>query len=343
MKAAIFRGSNRPLEIEEISVPAVEPGEVLVKVAACGVCHTDLHYLDHGVPTFKPPPLILGHEAAGTVAQCGVGVTHFKEGDRVLIPAVFACGHCAACRTGRENICRSMVMLGNNIDGAYAEYVKVPAKDIFPLPPEVPLVEGAIIADALSTPFHAVTNRARVRPGDTVVVFGCGGVGINVVQVAAVAGGIVIAVDKLERKLEIARELGAHHTLLAGAADVKKEIRKVTGGGADIAIEAIGNPETMALAFETLRPGGRLCIIGYSDQILQLSAARIMYREMEIVGSLGCRPVDYPRIIELVRLGTLQVAPLVTHRFPLEEIGEAFDLLRRGEGIRSVAIPGGNA
>lgn len=340
MKAAIFHGANKPLQIEEVSVPTLEPGEVLVKVAACGVCHTDLHYLDHGVPTFKTPPMILGHEASGTIAECGDGVTGFKEGDRVLLPAVYACGKCFYCRNGRENICQTMIMLGNNVDGAYAEYVKMPAKDVFHLPKEIPLVEGAIIADAVSTPFHAVKNRARVQPGDSVVVFGCGGVGINVVQVAAAAGGVVIAVDKLEKKLAWAKQFGAQHTILAGEQDVRKEVKKYTNGGADIAIEAIGNPEVMKQAFETLRPGGRLCVIGYSEHDVTFSAAKIMYREMEIIGSLGCRPVDYPKIIELVRIGKIQVTPLVTHRFQLEKIDEAFDLLRRGEGIRSVAIPG---
>ncbi len=323
-------------------MPTVGPGEILVRVAACGVCHTDLHYLDHGVPTFKQPPLILGHEASGHVAQTGEGVTEFKEGDRVLLPAVFSCGKCYYCRIGRENICQSMVMLGNNVDGAYAEYIKVAAKDAFHLPNEIPLVEGALIADAVSTPFHAVKNRARVQPGDTVVVFGCGGVGLNVVQVAAAVGGIVIAVDRLAHKLEWAMQFGATYTFQADETDVRKAIRKLTGGGADIAIEAIGNPQVMAQAFGTLRPGGRLCVIGYSDQEVVFPAANIMYREMEIVGSLGCRPVDYPKIIELARVGKIKVAPLVTHRFDLVDIGEAFDLLRRGEGIRSVAIPNMN-
>lgn len=342
MKAAVFHGGNQPLQLEDVPMPVIGPDDILVKVAACGVCHTDLHYLDHGVPTFKTPPLILGHEASGTVAECGRDVSGFKAGDRVLLPAVFSCGHCHYCRSGRENICQSMIMLGNNVDGAYAEYVKVSAKDAFHLPEEIPLIEGAIIADAISTPFHAVKNRARVQPGDTVAVFGCGGVGINVVQVAAAVGGIVIAVDRVPQKLEWAKKMGAQHTVLAGEVDVRKTIRKITGGGADVAIEAIGNPEVMNLAFESLRNGGRLCVVGYSEKTVTLSAARIMYREMEIVGSLGCRPVDYPRIIEMVRAGMLAVTPLVTHRFALENIEDAFALLRSGEGLRSVAVPSMN-
>jgi D-arabinose 1-dehydrogenase-like Zn-dependent alcohol dehydrogenase len=213
MKAAIFHGPNRPLQIEERPIPTIQPHQVLVKVAACGVCHTDLHYLDHGTPTYKKPPLILGHESSGTIAEVGGAVKHFKAGDRVLLPAVVSCGTCEFCRTGRENICQTMTMFGNNVDGAYAEYVVAPAKDIFALPKEIPLEEGAIIADAISTPYHAVKNRAEVKAGDSVVVFGCGGVGINIVQLAAAAGGVVIAVDISEGKLAWAKKLGATYTV----------------------------------------------------------------------------------------------------------------------------------
>ncbi|HEV2581270.1 MAG TPA: alcohol dehydrogenase catalytic domain-containing protein, partial [Ktedonobacteraceae bacterium] len=238
MRAAVFYGPNLPLRVEDMPVPAVEAGEVLVKVAACGLCHTDLHYIDHGVPTVKPPPMILGHETSGTVVLTDPAAGAIKEGDRVLLPAILTCGQCAACRYGRENICQHMRMFGNDVDGAYAEYVKAPAKDIFVLPPEIPLVEGCIIADAVTTPYHAVKNRAEVRPGDSVVVFGCGGVGLNVVQFAHLAGGIVIAVDIVEERLAWARRLGASLTVNprqveGGAA---RKIRQLTGGGADVAL-----------------------------------------------------------------------------------------------------------
>lgn len=340
MKAALFYGPNQPLKIEEVAKPSLQAGEILVRVAACGVCHTDLHYIDHGVPTFKKPPLILGHETSGVVEELGQGVTQFKPGERVLLPAVLSCGSCRFCRTGRENICENMVMFGNNIDGAYAEYVKAPARDAFLLPEEIPLEEGAIIADAITTPFHAVVNRGQVRPGDRVVVFGCGGVGLNAVQVASALGADVIAVDIRDAKLEWAKKLGASTVLNPGKIEkIDKEVRKLTGGGADIAFEVIGNPLTMEQAFACLRQGGRLVVVGYSAENMKLSLGRVMYREMEVVGSLGCRPVDYPRVIELVRLGKIKLAELVTKKSPLQEINSAFDLLRKGEGIRSVVIP----
>jgi propanol-preferring alcohol dehydrogenase len=338
MKAAIFYGPNQPLKVEQVEAPKAAAGEILVKVAACGVCHTDLHYIDHGVPTFKKPPMILGHEASGIVEALGESVANFAVGDRVLIPAVFTCGNCAYCRTGRENICLNMKMLGNSLDGAYAEYVVAPARDCLHLPKEIPLEEGCIIADAISTPYHAVKNRAKVRPGDVVAIYGCGGVGMNVVQVAAAAGAVVVAVDVDDEKLRMAAEIGAWKTVNAKALDPAKEIRKLTGGGADIAIEAIGNPMTIEQAFGSLKSGGRLCVVGYSDQDVKFNAGRIMFREMEIVGSLGCRPVDYARLVDMAKGGKVKVAEMVTSRFPLDSINEAFDLLRTGKSLRSIVV-----
>jgi 6-hydroxycyclohex-1-ene-1-carbonyl-CoA dehydrogenase len=340
MKAAVFYAAHQPLCVEEVPTPAPGPDEVLVKVAACGLCHTDLHYIDHGVPTFKKPPLILGHEVSGTVAGLGEKATGWKEGDRVLLPAVYGCGQCHYCRTGRENICANMVMFGNNVDGGYAEYLLAPAKDVIPLPEEIPLVEGAIIADATTTPYHAVVNRGRVRPGDQVVVFGCGGIGLNVVQVAAAVGAQVIAVDVLDEKLEWARKLGAQATVNARSVErVDKELRKLTGGGADVGFEAIGNPVTQAQTFASLRTGGRFVIVGFSSEPMTLDTGRVMYREMEIIGSLGCRAADYPRVLELARQGKIKVKELVTARFALDEINTALDTLRAGIGIRSVIVP----
>ncbi len=341
MKAAVFHEPNKPLSVEEIPTPTPGAGEVLIKVAGCGVCHTDLHYIDHGVPTFKKPPLVLGHEVSGTVAGLGAGVSQWKEGARVLLPAVYGCGQCAMCRTGRENICEKMMMFGNNVDGGYAEYMLAPAKDVIALPDELPLVESSIIADAVTTPYHAVVNRGQVKPGDNVVIVGCGGIGLNLVQVAAAVGARVIAVDIIDSKLEWAIKLGAQAAINAKNVErVDKEVRKLTGGGgADIGFEAIGNPTTQAQTFACLRAGGRFVAVGYSDKPMTLDIGRVMYREMEIIGSLGCRAVDYPRVLELARQGKIKVKELVTAQFPLDDINAAFDTLRKGEGIRSVIAP----
>lgn len=341
MRAAVFRGPERPLEIARLPVPRPAADEALVRVAGCGLCHTDLHYLDHGVPTFKAPPLILGHEAAGTVVdlgkEAGDGVS---PGDRVLIPAVLSCGRCRPCRAGRENLCEIQEMLGNHRDGAYAEFIAVPARELVPVPEGLSLETVCVVADAVSTPYHAVKNRARVRPGDVVAVVGCGGVGLNVVQCARLAGARVIALDVNEARLELARELGASRTMNPREVErLDKHVRKMTGGGVDVAIEAIGKPETIELALSLLRRGGRLCVIGYSAEPVPIPAARLMFHELEMVGSLGCGGGEYPTILELVAEGRLGLDRVVSGTLPLEKINQGLDRLRRGEGVRWVVVP----
>lgn len=340
MKAAVLTEPGVMPTVQEVPTPVAGPDQVLIKVAACGVCHTDLHYIEHGVPTFKPPPVILGHEASGTVAAVGDRVEDLELGTRVLAPAVVSCGQCTYCRDGRENICSSMVMFGNHVDGAYAEYFLAPAKDIFELPESVPLEEGAVIADAVSTPYHAVVNRGRVRPGDVVVVFGCGGVGINAIQIAAMCGARVVAVDISDKKLEWAKKFGASECINASEHErVSKTIRSLTGGGADVVFEVIGRPETIESAFDCVRTGGRLVVVGYTNKPVSLSAAKIMFREIDVLGSLGCRCVDYPRIIQMCADGLINVSEMVTHRFPLEDLAEAFAVMKSGESLRSIVIP----
>jgi len=338
MKAAVFDGTA--LSVTEVPTPTPGPGSALVRVAGCGLCHTDLHYLDHGVKTFKPPPIILGHEAAGVVARVGPGVETRREGDRVLIPSVLSCGRCAWCRAGRENLCEHLAMVGNNIDGGYAEFVVVPAGELIVVPPSLALERACVIADAISSPYHAVTRRGRVRAGDTVAVMGCGGVGLNVVQCATASGGRVIAIDVNPERLALARDLGAVDTINPAEVDrLDKEVRGRTGGGVDVAFEAIGTPATIEAAFGLLRRGGRLCIIGYSHEPMTLSAAKVMYYELEVVGSLGCGAGTYPEILGLVAAGRLSVDKIVSGTVPLEEIHTGLDRLRRGEGVRWVVTP----
>ena len=338
MKAAIFTGPNAPLQIGTLPRPDPCAGEVLVKVVACGLCHTDLHYMDHGVPTFKAPPLVLGHEISGTIVRVGEGVDPARIGTSVLLAPVTSCGECAMCRNGRENVCARQKMLGNTIDGGFAEYVVAPARDAFEVPDSVPLQEACVVADALTTAFHGVTRRARVEPGETVAVIGCGGLGLNVIQVASLIGARVIAVDVDPRKLALAKELGASLTVDAREGDAPKRVRKETDGGAQVAVEAIGNPKTQEQALAMLRTGGRMLMLGSAAENMSLQGGRVMYRELSIIGTLGCRPIDFPVVLDLVRRGRLAIGPLVTHRQTLEGINEGFDSLRKGEGVRHIAV-----
>lgn len=340
MKAAVFHGNGSRLTIEEMPLPDLRDGDVLLRVAACGLCHTDLHYLDHGVPTFRKPPIILGHEAAGIVDRIGPGVSGIAPGDRVLAPSVWACGRCRYCRAGRENLCAELVMPGNHVHGGFAEFLAVPAKELVRLPPELPLERACVIADAVSTPYHAVKQRGQVRAGDSVAVVGCGGVGLNVVQCASLAGATVIAVDVNDTRLALAKRLGAQHTINPTTTErVDKEVRKLTDGGVDVAFEVVGNPKTIDLAFNLLRKGGRLVVIGFSHEAVPINAAKLMFYELELVGSLGCGAGLYPEIVTLVASGRIDLEPIVSGTFPLDRINEGFDRLRRGEGVRWVVTP----
>ncbi|MHA2339801.1 MAG: zinc-binding dehydrogenase, partial [Candidatus Hodarchaeales archaeon] len=194
----------------------------------------------------------------------------------------------------------------------------------------------------VSTPYHAVKNRAQLRAGDWAVVIGCGGIGLNLIQNIRVAGGLAIAVDVIPEKLEMAKKLGAVETVNAKDMDEKAvvgTIRKITGGGADLAFEAIGHPATMKQGFNSLKTGGRLIAVGYSPKRWDgFDIGRVMFREMEIMGSLGCRPVDYPRIIDLVKNKMLEVEPLVTHKYKLSEINDGLEVARSGKSIRTVIL-----
>ncbi len=338
MRAAVYYGEGG-LRLEEVARPVPAEHQALIRVAACGLCHTDLHYLDHGVPTARKPPIILGHECSGTVVEVGSLVEGVAAGDRVLIPAVLPCGSCEMCRLGRENICTSMAMLGNHIDGGFAEWIAVSARHLLKLPEEIPLEEGAIIADALTTPYHAVVRRARVAPGERVVVIGCGGVGLGLVQFARAAGGRVLAIDLVDSKLELARQLGAEATVNGREGNPGKAVRKALGGAPEVVFEAIGHGPTLQQALSLVAGGGRVVVVGYCSHDVELSAGRIMFRELDVLGSLGCRPVDYPRVIELVRSGVIRLAPMVSHRFPLQDIARGLDALRRGELVRGIVLP----
>ena len=243
-------------------------------------------------------------------------------------------------RLGARRSLESLLTRIRLVDNCVPEQIDRPAKDIYVLPDEVPLVEGSIIADAITTPYHAVINRGTVRPGDAVVVFGCGGVGLNIVQVAAAQGGRVVAVDLSDDKLAWATKLGAVATVNPGAVErLDKTLRKLTGGGADVAFEAVGKPATQEQALSSLKTGGRAVFVGYSPDTMTLNSGRVMFRELEVVGSLGCRPVDYPRAIEMVRQKRIRLTELVTHRVPLDRMNEALDMLRSGNAIRVVVTP----
>jgi S-(hydroxymethyl)glutathione dehydrogenase/alcohol dehydrogenase len=343
MKAAVFHEPRRPLALEEVCRPRPGEGEVLVRVVASGVCQSDLHHIDRGIPTYIPPPLVLGHGAAGVVQRLGPETQGRSVGERVLLPPELPCGDCDDCLQGNDHLCDQPEMFGNSIAGTYAEFVTAPAKYCIPLPVDISFDEGAILSDAVATPFHAVKNCARVKPGDTVVVYGCGGLGINVVQCSVAMGaGLVIAVDRSEARLRIARRLGARETINPAVIDRPDlEVYRLTGDGADVAFETLGQTDALHATFDSVRRGGRLCLVGYQRDDLPLPLAKIVKYQIEVSGSRGCPMSEYPRLFDLARRKMIQITPIIAGRVPLERINDAFDMLRRGEGLRTLVLPGG--
>ncbi len=345
MKAAVFEGPpgswpEKPMIIKEVDVPEIGLNDVLIRIAACGLCRTDLEYLKEGLHPPKAPPLILGHEPSGIIEEVGNEVENIKVGDRVIIPFTITCGYCFFCRTGQEHLCSNAEVIGASRDGAFAEFLSVPAKNAFLLPADLPLVESAVITDAVASPVHAVINIAEVKPGDNVVVYGAsGGLGLVIVQIAYALGANVVAVGRKQWKLEKAKQFGASHTISTLEEDrADKTVRRLTGGGADIAFDATGMPEMINLAVNSIRPGGKVIVVGLSPFKVEININKLLWFEQKILGSRTYRPLDFFRAVEMVRKKMININELVSHRFQLEEINEGYRMLDSGEIMRGIVL-----
>ena len=341
MKAARFYKVGEPLRVEEVEKPAVSSGEVLVGIRACGICHTDLHFIDEGLNKPGKIPQIMGHEAAGDVVEVGKDAKDVSVGDRVLIHFYFSCGECYYCLRGRESLCVSpgFKHFGFTTDGGYAEYAKAPARSILKIPDEVPY-EAGILVDAGSTAYHAVRQTGKVRLGDSVAIVGTGGVGLCTLQMAKLSGATVIAVDIQESKLEAAKSLGADYTINSAEKDLVTEIKRLTSGrGVDFVYEFVGRRKTMQDSMSILARGGKLVFIGYSEDNLVLDPRRAVREELQVVGSRASSKYETAEVVRLVSEGKFKLEPLISHRISLDRINDGLDLVRKGEAIRAVVIP----
>jgi D-arabinose 1-dehydrogenase-like Zn-dependent alcohol dehydrogenase len=335
MKAAVMRNVGAPLTVEDVPVPRIGPHEVLVESRTSGICGTDLHILaGHGyVPAL---PHILGHEPAGVVAEIGRDVLDLRPGDRVVPHLFFSCNRCVYCRSGRTQQCAQLRgILGVLCAGAFAEYFKAPAENLFRLPDQVPFEAGGLIADAVVTGLHAA-RRAAIQFGDSAVVLGVGGVGQILVQVLAAAGIRVAAVDRLPEKLPLARQMGATAAFDADPETARAGIQEFAAGGVDCVFNCVGTPETMRLAADLVTRCGRIVVIGEEPGELPLTTTEIAQRELAIVGSRNGSRQDMAEAISIVAAGV--VKPYVAARFPLDEINRAFDCVRMGATGRVVVV-----
>jgi len=359
MKAAVMRAIGAPLEIEDIDIADPAAHEVIVRIAAVGACHSDLHIMDGTLPL--EPPIVLGHEPAGIVEEVGSEVHAFAPGDHVIGCLSVFCGFCDYCATGRTYLCggeaterRSgepprLSKGGEPIQqmthlGAFAERMLVHENALVKIREDMPLDRAALIGCGVTTGLGAALNTARIRPGQTAAVIGCGGVGLSIIQGCRIAGARqIVAVDTEQWKLELAKTLGATDGVLVGDGDAKNRVLELTGGGVDFAFEAIGSAATAKQAVGMIRSGGAAVFVGLAPigTNVELHAAEIVLRGKSILGcQMGSNQfrVDMPNYVELYLNGTLKLDEMISARLPLERVNEAFDAMRKGTAARSVIV-----
>lgn len=343
MRAARFTGVGQPLRVEEVAVPEPGPLDVLVRVDACGICLSDVHLLDGGIPAVRPE-VIPGHEASGTIAATGDLVTGWAEGQRASLAGGRPCGRCARCRVGRMDECLEFEIMGFHYDGAWAEYIAVPYFTLAPIPDGVESEQAAILADAVATPYAALSERAAVRPGESVGLWGIGGLGTHAVQIARLLGaGLIIAVDPLQSARERALKLGADAALDPGASEVVAEIKSLTGGfGLDVAVDLVGSNRVMKQAVASLARRGRAVMVGLSIDPLELGPGILLgVQSQSILGHLGYEKRHLDDLVALLAGGRLDLSASISDVIPLDDVAEGVRRLaeKDGDPVRIVVRP----
>ncbi|QJQ31666.1 Zn-dependent alcohol dehydrogenase [Sphingomonas lacunae] len=359
MKAAVLYQAKTPLVVEEVNIDKPGPHEVLIRTAACGLCHSDLHFIDGAYP--HAMPCIGGHEAAGIVEAVGSEVRTVKVGDAVVTCLSAFCGHCEFCVTGRMSLClggdtrrapgsspRLSKPDGTPVNqmlnlSAFAEMMLIHEHACVAIDPEMPLDRAAVIGCAVTTGAGTIFNACKVTPGETVAVVGCGGVGLATINAAKIAGaGRIIAADPMPEKRELAMKLGATDTVDALADGAAAQIVEMTKGGVDHAIEAVGRPASAQLAVNVLRRGGTATILGMMPLAEKVGlGAMDLLSGKKLQGAImgGNRfPVDIPRLVDFYMRGLLDLDTIIAERIPLEAINEGFDKMKRGDSARSVIV-----
>lgn len=337
MKAAVLERFNEPLVLREVPAPVPGPGEVLVRTRASCLCQTDLKVIRGVIPTVKPPRII-GHELAGEVAALGPGAGGVKEGDRVIAALDISCGTCAYCQVGRLDYCVALRRLGFEHDGAHAELVRLPARNLVPIAPAVSFEQGAAIPDAMGSVYHAIKFRGDVRAGQAVAVYGLGGLGLSAVQIAALAGARVIAIARTPERRKLALELGAAAAINPEGGDLVEAVRQASGGlGVDCFIDLVGIEGSIEKAVRACRKGGRVVVVGYVVPSFQVTTMYLVYNEVQVLGSRSSTRGEFLEVAQLVADGRLK--PILAERLALEEVNAGYARLQEGKVIgRSVIV-----
>ncbi len=362
-KAVVCRQWNEPVSVEQVEVESPRRDEVMVAIKACGVCHSDLSATNGTIP--MPPPLVIGHEAAGVIEEIGEGVTGLEVGDPVIIVWVPMCGKCRYCAEGRPALCDMAAKAVSNLPdgttrytdkdgnglahmagvGVMSEYATVHKDNVLKIDPDIPLDKAALVGCAVMTGVGAALNTAKVESGSSVAVFGAGGIGLNVIQGAALAGAErIIAVDLEDKKLEFAQQFGATHCVNPNTdGDAVAKIMELTGGGADYSFECIGVPDVIGQAYNSIRKGGTCTVVGVTraDGSVTLGTLLMPFQEKVLTGSMygSARPsLDFPRLLNLYKANRLKLDELVTATYSIDDINRAFDDMTNGVNARGVIV-----
>jgi L-iditol 2-dehydrogenase len=341
MKAAVYYGIN-DLKVEDVETPKIGPGDILIKVKACGICGSDNRKLRKGSYNVVPPR-ILGHEVSGEVVETGSDVKDIKRGMRVTVAPSIGCGKCFFCKINRENLCKSRLILGVNIDGGFAEYLKIPAsylKAVVPFADHIPYEEAA-----LTEPLACCLNgnlKINIKPGDTVAIIGDGPIGLMHLQLARLRGARAIMSGLVEHRLQKAKELGAYEAINSKVEDAVSRVKELTNGlGADSVIVAVGNVPAIEQGLKMVRDDGNVVLFGGCPPgtKMELDPNLIHYSEINVTGSIDCNLETFERALHLIEAGLIKTRPLITHKFGLDEILKGFDVADRLEGIKVLIIP----
>ena len=337
MKSAVWYG-GKDIRIEEVPKPKVTNNEVLVRVKAVGICGSELHAYE-GISERRKPPLVMGHEFAGEIAEIGKVVKGLEKGDRVVVEPLIRCGVCEQCMRGQGNVCRNVKLVGLHVSGAFAEYVLVPAGNCHKLPDNVSFEEGSTVKP-LAVGVHAV-NRTPIKLGDTVVVIGAGIIGMMTLQAAKTAGAEKIFVtDVVDYRLDLAKKLGADVVINSRIEDPVKRVKELTNmKGADVALEAVGTQITVQQAMGMVGIGGRVTVIGMLEKTMSLGMLDAVVKELSIKGSYGFVSDDFKAALALISAGKANVKSMITNVLPLSDIAKGFELLHeKAEGVVKVVL-----
>lgn len=340
MKALQLIESGQSIQLREVDLPELSSNDVIVSVKAAGVCHSDVHYSD-GVSYAGPLPLTLGHEVSGIIEDIGIDVNNVKIGDRVCVHYLVTCGHCIHCTSGEEQFCASVQMIGKNRDGGWAEKIIIPSRNVYKIPDSMPFDEAAIMMCSTSTSFHAI-KKAKLVAGNSVSVFGVGGLGLSAIQLCDILGASqIFAVDISKSNLELAEKYGAEPINSKIMDPVQEIIRRTNGRGVDVSLELVGNPQTMKQAVQCLGLKGRAAIAGISEHEFQIdSYHQLINKEAEIVGVSDHTGSEIEELIRFYEEGKLKMGSIVTKKIPLDgaEIDNSLKLLRKSSATGRTVI-----